>query len=246
MSEHLRNIDIVKKYYHLVYNDKYTIQADVSSWLCRELNTIKSKIVLDFGCGDGKHREIINKAGGDWVGVDLLSSPEVDKTKEVSCHRVAYDGSRLPFKNRSIDIIFSCQALEHVHDLQNVFRELARICKIGGKFIGSTSHLEPYHSNSFRSITPYGLEIIMEETGFKLEIIGSGIDCFSLICTRIFSNLLPMWLSNILEKVIWSSKGAPINRIINLYGRMRRMDPKIIEWIKLQMSGHIVFQAVRE
>ncbi len=161
------------------------------------------------------------------------------------CSRVAYDGRLLPFMSQSFDVVFSCQVLEHVRDLQTVFRELARVCKIGGKFIGSTSYLEPYHSDSFRSITPYGLEKIMEEVGFKLEKIRAGVDCFSLICTRILPNLLPKTLSALLERIVWSSKGSPLNRIIHLWGRIKKIDPKTLECIKLQFSGHMVFQAIR-
>ncbi|MCF6156671.1 MAG: class I SAM-dependent methyltransferase [Candidatus Brocadia sp.] len=242
---HINEVDIVNKYHHLVYIDKDNVQANPIVWIEEELIKYKGQKVLDFGCGDGRHREMIKKADGNWVGVDLLSSPEVDKMKDNSGLRVAYDGNRLPFKDKSFDIIFSCQALEHVYDLQTVFRELARVCKIGGKFIGSTSHLEPYHSNSFRSITPYGLERILEETGFKLEGIRAGIDCFSLICTRIFPYVLPNCLMNILTRIIWSERGSPLNRVINLCGRLKRFDPKTVECIKLLFSGHIVFKAVR-
>ncbi len=113
------------------------------------------------------------------------------------------------------------------------------------KYIGSTSHLEPYHSNSIRNITPYGLEKIMEETGFRLERIRAGVDCFSLICGRIFPNILPKTLSNLVNKIVWSSKGSPLNRIIHLWGRIKKIHPKILECIKLQFSGHMVFQAIR-
>ncbi len=240
----LSQIDIVKRFYPLVAIEQANVQADALKWLIEELRNKKGSKVLDFGCGDGRHRETINKAGGNWIGVELASSPEVDRTDNFEGNIVAYDGSTLSFRGKSFDIIFSCQVLEHVQDLQTIFRELARVCKIGGKFIGSTSHLEPYHSSSFRSITPYGLEKIMEESGFKLKRIRAGIDCFLLICTTIFPVLLPKWISEIMEKIIWSSKGSPLNRIINLWGRMRKIDSKTLECIKLQYSGHIVFQAV--
>ena len=236
--------DIVKKYQKLV-GESDNVQADALTWLLKELKINKGSKVLDFGCGDGRHRETIKKAGGDWFGVDLISSPEVDRSNQVYGNRTVYDGRKLPFKNESFNVIFSCQVLEHVQDLQAVFGELARVCKIDGKFIGSTSHLEPYHSDSYRSITPYGLEKIMEEVGFRLERIKAGVDCFSLICARIFPNLLPKTLSSLFGKIIWSSKGSPLNRLIHLWGRIKKIDPKTLECIKLQFSGHIVFQAIR-
>ena len=241
----LRQIDIVKRYYHLVPDNKDSIQADALDLLLKELKMNSGSKVLDFGCGDGKHREAVNTAGGKWFGVDLISSPEVDGAKKAYDNRAAYDGRSLPFKKQIFDLILSYHVLEHVEDLQSVFRELARVCKIGGKFIGSTSHLEPYHSDSFRSFTPYGLEKIMGKTGFQLQRIGAGVDCFTLICARIVPNVLPKILSNLIEKIIWSSKGSPLNRIIHLWGRIKKIDPKTVECIKLQFSGHMVFQAVR-
>lgn len=241
----LTQIDIVKRYHHLIPDTDDNIQADALDWLLKELKMNRGSKVLDFGCGDGRHEEAVKQAGCEWFGVDLLSSPEVNTIKKGYGNRVAHDGQLLPFNNRIFDVIFSCQVLEHVQDLQTVFRELAGVCKTGGKFVGSTSHLEPYHSNSFGTITPYGLQKGMEEAGFQLQKIQAGVDCFSLICARIFPNLLPKTLSKIIKRIIWSPKGSPLNRLIHLWGRIRKIDPKILECIKLQFSGHIVFQAVR-
>jgi len=237
-------IDIVKKFQHLV-DQEDSIQADALTLLLKKLKIKRGLKVLDFGCGDGRHREAINKSGGKWFGVDLISSPELDSMKKVIGKSVVFDGQILPFKNQSFDLIFSLQVFEHVLNLKTVFGELARVLKIQGKFIGSTSHLEPYHSNSFRSITPYGLEKTMEIAGFKLERIKAGIDCFSLICARIFRNLLPNFLSNLINKIIWSPKGSLLNRIIHFYGRIKKIDKKTLECIKLQFSGHIIFKAKR-
>ncbi len=240
----LRQIDIVKKYQPLV-DVADSIQADALDWLLKELKMNRGTKVLDFGCGDGRHQKTIQRAGCEWFGVDLVSYPEVNKTKKAYSDRAVYDGHKLPFNRQSFDVVFSCQVLEHVQDLQTVFRELGRVCKTGGRFIGSTSHLEPYHSDSLRSITPYGLERVMDETGFQLEKIKAGVDCFSLIGDRIFPNLLPTALSNLMNRIIWSPKGSPLNRLIHLWGRIKKIDPKILECIKLQFSGHIVFQGTR-
>lgn len=241
----LTQIDIVKRYHHLIPDTDDNIQADALDWLLKELKMNRGSKVLDFGCGDGRHEEAVKQAGCEWFGVDLLSSPEVNTIKKGYGNRVAHDGQSLPFNNRIFDVIFSCQVLEHVQDLQTVFRELARVCKTGGKFVGSTSHLEPYHSNSFGTITPYGLQKVMEEAGFRLKKIRAGVDCFSLIFARVFPTLLPKMLSNLMERIIWSPKGSLLNRIIHLWGRIRKIDPKTVECIKLQLSGHIVFWGTR-
>jgi SAM-dependent methyltransferase len=41
--------------------------------------------------------------------------------------------SSLPIPDESIDFVFSCNAFQHIHDLKNTFKELARVLKRGGK-----------------------------------------------------------------------------------------------------------------
>ncbi len=66
---HLSEIDIVKRFHPLVTIEQDNIQADALKWLIEELRIKKGLKVLDFGCGDGRHRETLNKAGGNWIGL---------------------------------------------------------------------------------------------------------------------------------------------------------------------------------
>ncbi len=58
-------------------------------------------------------------------------------------------------------------------------------CKPGGVFAGSTSHLEPYHGRSTMNLTPYGLKLLLERSGFELEMIMPGIDAPTLFVRRL-------------------------------------------------------------
>ena len=47
------------------------------------------------------------------------------------------DGAELPFANDSVDVVTSCLAMHWVNDLPGVFREVQRILKPDGVFIGA-------------------------------------------------------------------------------------------------------------
>ncbi len=240
----MESIDLVEKFYNAVFYQNGFDQADPIRLLKYELSNIRNPKVLDFGCGEGNQAQLIRDLDGIWIGLDLLTSPEVDRRN--SCEKtniVAYDGKLIPLKSDSFDIIFSLQVFEHVEELHSVFNELSRILKSGGKLIGSTSHLEPYHSDSYWCITPFGLERLLLASGFHLEKISAGIDSYSLITTRIITNLLPQSLAKPFVKILWNKNGSPLNKLIAFYGKLKKMDKRLVECIKLQFCGHYVFLA---
>ncbi len=77
---------------------------------------MRDMIKLDLGCSYHK------KEG--FLGVDILSSKDVD---------VLADACFLPFKESSIDEIYSQYALEHIIDNISVIKEIFRVSKPGIK-----------------------------------------------------------------------------------------------------------------
>lgn len=67
---------------------------------------------LDLGCSYHKL--------DDYIGLDILSAKGVD---------VLGDARLIPFKDNSVDEIYSSYALEHIPDNLKVLQELYRICK---------------------------------------------------------------------------------------------------------------------
>jgi SAM-dependent methyltransferase len=95
----------------------------------------RDKVVLDGGCGKGRHLTLAAEWGArDVVGVDL--SEAVDTAFEATrasqnIHVVQGDICRLPFA-RAFDYAFSVGVLDHLPDSVEGFRSLASKVKPGG------------------------------------------------------------------------------------------------------------------
>jgi 2-polyprenyl-6-hydroxyphenyl methylase/3-demethylubiquinone-9 3-methyltransferase len=101
------------------------------------------KRALEVGCGGGILCEEIARMGFKATGVDP-SEPSLNTARnhaKLSRLDVHYDqgsGEQLPYPDRSFDVVFCCDVLEHVRDLPKVTAEIARVLKSGGVFCYDT------------------------------------------------------------------------------------------------------------
>lgn len=109
--------------------------------------------VLDAGCGGGRHLcEAFRTSGADCVGVDL-GWDDLCKTKgflalmdgaTVGRWIVARaDVTRLPFSDRSFDVVICSEVLEHVADNKTAIAELLRVLKPSGDLIVTVPRFLP-------------------------------------------------------------------------------------------------------
>jgi SAM-dependent methyltransferase len=193
--------------------------------------------ILDLGCGTG--RSFDQLAGHDslieWIGLDILASPEVDGRNDRKLPLVAYDGISIPFRDESIDIVYSHQVFEHVRHPAALLSEINRILKTGGLLVGSTSHLEPFHSRSLWNYTPYGFSVLLHDAEFSEIAVRPGIDGITLITRRLLGYLkLPI--------LNWAFEfESPLNAMLELACRLARVEVKHRLALKLLFAGHFVF-----
>jgi len=95
----------------------------------------KDKIVLEGGCGKGRHTTLAANWGAkEVVGIDLSAAVETafQATKDLpNVHIVQADIFKLPFK-RAFDYAFSVGVLHHTPDPKKAFLSLASKVKKGG------------------------------------------------------------------------------------------------------------------
>lgn len=106
------------------------------------------KRVLDLGCAGGFMAEAIAERGAKVIGID-----PAEKAIEAACGQamrsgsgITYDvgsGEALPYDAEQFDAVVCVDVLEHVTDLQQVLREVARVLKPEGLFLFDTINRNP-------------------------------------------------------------------------------------------------------
>ena len=152
------------------------------------------KRVLDIGCGSGGITEFLaNEFPLEHITGFDIEEPVIEAARrranaaglEGRVEFVRGQPGRLPFPDRSFDIVFSKDALIHVADKESIFRDLFRVLEPGGCLVASdwlTSHDDepsPEMSEyleaeglSFGMASPERYEAALRSAGFEqVEII---------------------------------------------------------------------------
>ncbi len=122
--------------------------------------------ILDFGCGS-KPYECLFKNAKQYVGVDIKVSGHNHVDSKVDFF---YDGLKLPFDDKKFDAAVCFEVIEHVFNVDEVFTEIHRVLKPGGRLLLSIpfawdEHEAPY---DFARYTSYGIKFVLERNGFKV------------------------------------------------------------------------------
>jgi SAM-dependent methyltransferase len=193
--------------------------------------------VLDLGCGVGGSVDHFHARDPsvEWVGIDVPGSPEARDRTRSDARFETFDGISLPFNNGSFDLVYCKQVLEHVHRPPPLLAEVRRVLAPNGWFAGSTSQLEPYHSLSVWNYTPVGLAALLREAGMTVTELRPGIDSLTLIAWRMTGR--PRWFGR------WWARPSPLNQALDVYGKVTRLEPRLLNATKLLFSGQFAFLA---
>ncbi len=200
----------------------------------------ESFVLIDLGCGDGSSYDSFCELGNNlhWVGLDISDSPEVRLRNRRDAQFCTYDGRHIPLASCSVDMVYSHQVFEHVRHPQEVLLETHRILKEGGCLVGSTSHLEPFHSRSYWNYTPFGFCALLQAAGFRDITVRPGIDGPTLIFRRLLAYVrCAKALDGFFERE------SPLNLMIEGLGRLCGASVPRINSVKLIFCGQFVFTA---
>ncbi len=94
----------------------------------------RNKLVLDAGCGTGRHVYFSSLFGAETIGLDLSYAVEAAQryNKDPKTHIVQADIFNMPFKDGTFDYAFSIGVLHHLPDPEKGFSEMVKKIKRNG------------------------------------------------------------------------------------------------------------------
>lgn len=144
---------------------------------------IKSKKILDIGCGYGWFELFaIKKGAKEIIGTEVTEGDLQTAKKYIQHKQISFikgSATDLPIKNNSVDTVVSWEVIEHIpfNTEPVMFSEVNRVLKKGGIFYLSTPHrafistlLDPaWWIIGHRHYKREYLENIAKQSGFSVE-----------------------------------------------------------------------------
>jgi SAM-dependent methyltransferase len=109
----------------------------------------QSRRILDLGCGDNSILSGYRSADREIWGVDFAIHPNL---RDAEWFSKLDDNGTIPFPDAAFDLVVCISVLEHVKDGHAFFREVARVLRPSGRFIGhsiSGSHYVTWIRRAF-------------------------------------------------------------------------------------------------
>lgn len=168
------------------------LTAEIMSYFPKAAN--EHSLVLDLGCGNAIHRGICEHAGFIYAGVDYMEpgAPYFG------------DAHALPFRDESFEFVLSIAVLEHLRFPFQAVKEIYRVLKPGGVFVGTVAFMEPFHSDSYYHHTHYGLYNLLNFGRLSVDVIAPSPDwsVFKSVANMAAPPLFPQMPPNLARKIV--------------------------------------------
>ena len=154
--------------------DNFHIRKSIFNAVKSNLSKFQGKL-LDVGCGQMPYREYIlqNSNVNEYVGMDIENALIYDKNVQPD---ITWNGMQMPIENNSVDVVFMTEVMEHSYQPAKLLKECYRVLKKEGTIFFTVPFIWPLHEtphDEFR-YTPYSLEKLLKDAGFKDVIIVAG------------------------------------------------------------------------
>jgi len=147
--ELIKESDLLSKaWFEEVEDYRYSVEPFIHS--IAQFTRHGGKRVLEIGVGAGSDHLNWAKAGADLFGVDLTEKGIETTSKRLSCYDLKSnlqraDAENLPFEDNYFDIVYSWGVIHHSEDTEQIIKEISRVLKPGGKFLGMIYHRRALH-----------------------------------------------------------------------------------------------------
>jgi len=143
---------------------------------------------LDLGCGEGRLSRDLKALGHRMVGLDASSAMvEAARAADRSIPCFRGDAARIPFADRSFDLVVAFMSLQDVDDATSAIHETARVLEPGGRIclaivhpLNSAGHFEGDDPDS-----AFSMEGSYLNAGFRQdEVVRDGLEVVFLYAHR--------------------------------------------------------------
>jgi len=116
---------------------------------------VRGKRIADVGCGCGMISLFMSMNGGEVYSLDnsrdaieAFRRIRLRVNRNLGIHQILGNAERMPFSDKTLDIVFSNQAISHYHELEQFISESHRILKQSGilVIVDGNNALNPYVS----------------------------------------------------------------------------------------------------
>jgi SAM-dependent methyltransferase len=97
--------------------------------------------LLDLGCGSNQLLQHLRTPQREAWGIDFAAHPQLQHPE---WFRLMGADNSIPFADDTFDLVCSHMVMEHVVSPQSFLREIARVLKPGGWYIGESIHARHY------------------------------------------------------------------------------------------------------
>jgi len=209
----------------------------------KKLRPESGDLILDAGCGEGRHTFALNKAGCRVFGLDYdyVSAAkaqyvlrEMKNRGETDRPSLFIQGNnlQLPFKDATFDKIICAEVMEHISDDRAVVVEFLRVLKPGGIMAVTvptpfTEHV--YGKLSMRYFrTPGGhIRIYRPKQLFKL-LTSAGLSIYAISFAHAFHSLY--WVLRCLSGL--DREDARIPKLYHKFLHQVVLDKNLMKWEK--------------
>jgi ubiquinone/menaquinone biosynthesis C-methylase UbiE len=191
-------------------------EQTVSEFL--ENTQIRDKIIVDIGCGTGRHwKKILDRHPSKLVGYDVSEGMlSILRKKFPGQETYLISGNKLTATaDNSIDICFSTLTIAHIENIQEAFREWERVLKPGGQIFFTDFHPEALEKGAKRTFQSEGKTISVKNYVHSIDAIRdlAGQLNWSVIRfteMRIDENMRPWYAGQNALHIYEKFKGVPI------------------------------------
>jgi SAM-dependent methyltransferase len=182
---------------------------------CFASRFVKTKRVLDVGCGEGFGSCLLSEHAKSVIGCDV-SSNAVSLCKSKFGGRANFllcDGTKLPFSGPIFDVAIAFEVIEHLKNPCALLNQVCSILENNGIFLVSTPRrvisglpLNPYHLREFSYEEFTG---ILSSSFESVEIVGQKVLKMRWRIMHRITPFIPVRIRRIMRQVYSLSKGNP-------------------------------------